>query len=106
MKEDLRDISDLVRHFVSQKKFPERKLVIETLDQRKVSAVKDANLRELRSFVSEVRKNSATLPPTIQSTGVVTEDNENSLFVDASMPLNWQNEWSEYFSAPVEGGCC
>lgn len=105
MKEDLRDISDLVRYFVSQKKLPERKLVVETLDQCKVSTMKDANLRELLSFESEIRESPATLLPTIQSTGAVIECNEDSHFVDASMPLHWQNEWSEYFSAPA-GGCC
>ncbi|XWX00027.1 hypothetical protein V2A60_008043 [Cordyceps javanica] len=102
LKEDLGDVSYLVRYFVSNKKLPERKLLVETLDQGKVSAMEDAHLRELLRFVSEVHENPATSLPALRSTSVVNYGEGASHCVDASTPVDWQNEWSEYFSASAE----
>lgn len=51
MKEDLKDLTYLVSYFAENKSLPERQLVLETLDDDKISTMRQSGLRELLRFV-------------------------------------------------------
>ncbi len=51
MKDDLKDLTYLVSYFAEHKTLPERRLVLETLDDDKISTMRQSGLRELVRFV-------------------------------------------------------
>ena len=51
LRDDLRDLTYLVSYFAEHKTLPERQLVLETLDDDEISAMRESGLRELVRFV-------------------------------------------------------